>query len=237
MENLYSLLKTGGATSGGSNNLFLILLIVIPIGLVIFMIFKKKNGGNDKNNKSGNQLKNKQQEDEVWLTIKKYLRDKQELGKEVVDSYVVKRPDPRARTKEKKIADKKFKELKKTNIEEYKVQKELRKIESRKKPKELYVVLFTTKDTKTHKMDPPRAIECEVVYKKVGKGTNQRTILINNLLNYEEEMKWIQPIKAKDDKELARQLRVEQNRIKRRKLKEQKNKEKEEKKKKNNVKS
>ena len=229
MQNLDSLLKTGiaGGTGGNSNNLFLILLIVIPIGLVIFMIFKKKNGGgNTKNNKSGNQLKNKQQEDEVWLTIKRYLRDKEELGKEVVDSYVVKRPDPRAKTKAKKQADKEFKKLKTTNPEEYKIQKDLRKIENRKKPKELYVVLFTTKNTKTHVLDKPRAIECEVVYKKVNKNTNQRTILINQTLDYDKEMEWIQPIKAKDDKELARQLRVEQRRIQRKKLKEAKNKEK-----------
>lgn len=55
----------------------------------------------------------------------------------------------------------------------------------------------------------------------------QRTIVINSLMDYEKEMEWIKPIKEKDDKELARQLRVEQRRIAKKKQKQQKQKEKE----------
>lgn len=213
---------------GSSNNLFFIILIILPIGLMIFMIYKKKNkGSGDKNNKSHNQLKNKQQEDEVWLTIKRYLREKGEVGKEVVDSYVVKRPDPRVKTKQQKKDDKQFKALKKTDPTAYNVEKDLRKIAKHKKPKELYVVLFTTKDTKTLRVDDPRALECEVVYKKVSsKGGLQRTILINGLMDYNKEMDWIKPIKEKDDKEFARQLRIQQRRLAKSKEKEAKAKQK-----------
>lgn len=201
---------------GGSNNLFFIILIIIPIAFIVFIVFKKKKGGNDKS-PNGNQLKNKQQRDEVWLTIKRYLRDNNEVGKEIIDSYVVKRPDPRSN----KIENKKFKEemqsLKTSNPEEYKNRKILKKIENRKKPRELYVVLFSTRNTKTHEVDPPRAIECEVLYKKVDKKTNQRVIEIQDkVLDYKKEMEWIKPIKEKDDKELARQLKLNQKRMERR---------------------
>lgn len=210
-----------------NNSLLLLILIIIPIGLVVFMIYKKKNKGQkDKNTKSNNQLKNKQEEDEVWLTIKRFLRESGETGKEVIDSYVVKRPDPRIKTKQQKQLAKELKKLKKTDPEAYNAQKALQKIEKRKKPKELYVVLFTTRDTKTLNVDSPRALECEVVYKKVAKGSMQRTIVINSLMDYDKEMEWIKPIKQKDDKELARQLRVEQRRIARKKQKQQKQKEK-----------
>lgn len=201
---------------GGSNNLFFIILIIIPVAFIVFIVFKKKKGGNDKS-PNGNQLKNKQQRDEVWLTIKRYLRDNNEVGKEIIDSYVVKRPDPRSN----KIENKKFKEemqsLKTSNPEEYKNRKILKKIENRKKPHELYVVLFSTRNTKTHEVDPPRAIECEVLYKKVDKKTNRRVIEIQDkMLDYKKEMEWIKPIKEKDDKELARQLKLNQKRMERR---------------------
>ena len=222
MDSLISLSRAATANGGSSNNFLYILLIIIPIGLVIFMFIKKKKGGGKGENKSNNKLKNKQEEDEVWLTIKRHLRETGEFGKEVIDSYVVKRPDPRLKTKETKLKNKELKELKKTDIVAYKNAKAIHKIQMHKKPKELYVVLFTTRNTKTLEVDDPRAIECEVIYKKINKNTNQRTILINQVLDYKKEMEWIQPIKAKDDKELARQLRIEQSKINRKKIQEEK---------------
>lgn len=216
--------RAASAAGGSSNNLLYILLIIVPIGLIIFMFVKKKKGGGKGNNKSNNKLKNKQEEDEVWLTIKRHLRETGEFGKEVIDSYVVKRPDPRLKTKETKAKNKQLKELKKTDKNAYKNAKAIHKIQMHKKPKELYVVLFTTRNTKTLEVDEPRAIECEVVYKKINKNTNQRTILINQVLNYKKEMEWIKPIKAKDDKELAKQLRIEQRRINHKKYIEEKKK-------------
>lgn len=201
---------------GGSNNLFFIILIIIPIAFIVFIVFKKKKGGNDKS-PNGNQLKNKQQRDEVWLTIKRYLRDNNEVGKEIIDSYVVKRPDPRSNKLENKKFKEEMKALKTSDPEEYKNRKILKKIENRKKPRELYVVLFSTRNTKTHEVDPPRAIECEVLYKKVDKKTNHRVIEIQDkVLDYKKEMEWIKPIKEKDDKELARQLKLNQKRMERR---------------------
>ncbi|MDE5617411.1 MAG: DUF5385 domain-containing protein [Ureaplasma sp.] len=201
---------------GGSNNLFFIILIIIPIAFIVFIVFKKKKNGNDKS-PNGNQLKNKQQRDEVWLTIKRYLRDNNEIGKEIIDSYVVKRPDPRSNKLENKKFKEEMKTLKNTDPEEYKNRKILKKIESRKKARELYVVLFSTRNTKTHEVDPPRAIECEVLYKRIDKKTNQRVIEIQDkVLDYKKEMEWIKPIKEKDDKELARQLKLNQKRMERR---------------------
>ncbi|MDE5651755.1 MAG: DUF5385 domain-containing protein, partial [Ureaplasma sp.] len=189
---------------------------IIPIAFIVFIVFKKKKNGNDKS-PNGNQLKNKQQRDEVWLTIKRYLRDNNEIGKEIIDSYVVKRPDPRSNKLENKKFKEEMKTLKNTNPEEYKNRKILKKIESRKKARELYVVLFSTRNTKTHEVDPPRAIECEVLYKRIDKKTNQRVIEIQDkVLDYKKEMEWIKPIKEKDDKELARQLKLNQKRMERR---------------------
>lgn len=115
----------------GNNSLLLLILIILPIGLVVFMIYKRKNKGQkDKNTKSNNHLKNKQEEDEVWLTIKRFLRESGETGKEVVDSYVVKRPDPRIKTKQQKQLAKEFKKLKKTDPEAYNAQKAFKKLKN-----------------------------------------------------------------------------------------------------------
>lgn len=217
MNPISQLVTLADASGGGSSNLFYIFLIIIPIALVVFFIVKKKKGDGNGKNSNGNRLKNKQESDEVWLTIKRYLRDKSEKGKEVVDSYVVKRPDPfnksamtKEQKKEYKAKERALKELKKTDPDKYKLEKARIAIQKRKKPPELYVVLFTTKDTKTGNIDNPRAIECEVIYKKISKNNRERTIVINKVLNYDEEMKWIQPIKAKDDKQYAKQLKREQ---------------------------
>lgn len=200
--------------SGDSNNFLYILLLIVPIIIIVFFIIKKKKGGNDKDKKaSGNKLKSKEEADEVWLTIKKHLRDTNEFGKEVIDSYVVKRPDPlNPKSPEMKKRKTELKKLKSTNIEKYKLEKAKLKIEKRKKPAELYVVLFTTKNPKTGNIDEQRGIECEVIYKKINKNNRQRTIVVNGEVNVAKEMKWIKPIKEKDDKQLAKQLKAEQKR-------------------------
>ncbi len=197
-----------------NNNLLYILLLLIPIIIVVVFIIKKKKGGNDKNkNPSGNRLKSKEEADEVWLTIKKHLRDSNEFGKEIIDSYVVKRPDPfNPKNPEMKKRKKELEKLKTSNPKQYKLEKEKIKIEKRKKPPELYVVLFTTKNAKTGIIDPQRGIECEVIYKKINKNNRQRTIVVNREIDVAKEMKWIKPIKEKDDKQLAKQLKAEQKR-------------------------
>ena len=211
-----------------NNNLLFILLLIIPIIIVVFFVIKKKKGGGDKNKKaSGNKLKSKEEADEVWLTIKKHLRDTNEFGKEVIDSYVIKRPDPlNPKSPEMKKRKALLKKLKATDPKKYKFEKEKLKIEKRKKPAELYVVLFTTKNAKSGHIDEQRGIECEVIYKKINKNNRQRTIIVNGEIDVVKEMKWIKPIKDKDDKQLAKQLKAEQKRKERIAKKQQKNKEK-----------
>lgn len=189
-----------------------ILILIIPIGLVIWFIMRKK-----KNENNVNKPKSKEEADEVWLTIKKYLRDKGETGKEVIDSYVVKRADPydkatmtKQQRAEARLEEKELHQLKKTDPDAYAKEKARIAIEKRRKPAELYVVLFTTRDTKTLAVDEPRAIECEVKFKKINKKEKERNIVITKTLDYDQEMKWIKPIKDKDDAQFAKELKREQ---------------------------
>lgn len=85
---------------------------------------------------------------------------------------------------------------------------ELKK-KKRAKPKELYVVLFTTRNAKTLIIDEPRAIECEVRLVKINKKENRREIDVVRALDYEEEMLWIEPIKAKDDEIYNKRLEAD----------------------------
>lgn len=193
------------------SNFLYILILIIPIVLVGWFILRKKKGDSN-----ANKPKSKQEADEVWLTIKKYLRDSNEVGKEVIDSYVVKRADPYDRstmTKEQraqaKIEDRQLANLKKTDPKAFSAEKAKIAIEKKRKPSEIYVVLFTTRNTKTLEVDKPRAIECEVKFKKITKKEKERNIVINKVLDYNEEMKWIKPIKDKDDAEHAKELKRE----------------------------
>ncbi len=197
---------------GGSSSMLMLLIIIVPIGAVIYFVMKKKKSPALKTERTEN-------EDEVWKTIKKYLKDSGEKGKEIIDSYVVKRPDPynksqmsKAKKKETKIAEKEKTKLKKSDPESYKVYKTELKADKKKKFPEQYVVLFTTRDTKTRVHDVPRAIECEVIYKKISKKDTQRKIVINGICDFENEMSWIKPIKAKDDEALEKQQKSDMKR-------------------------
>ncbi|MBR4486724.1 DUF5385 family protein [bacterium] len=70
-----------------------------------------------------------------------------------------------------------------------KLQKREKKDEFKKHPKELYVVVFTTRDSKTKKEDPPRAIECEIIYAKTQnqREKDTRNIVINGAMNDAKE--------------------------------------------------
>ncbi|MBQ6970243.1 DUF5385 family protein [bacterium] len=52
----------------------------------------------------------------------------------------------------------------------------------------MFVVVFTTRNVKTLEIDKPRAIEVEVINKKINKNEFDRKILINSLLDYDQEM-------------------------------------------------
>ncbi|MDE6645745.1 MAG: DUF5385 domain-containing protein [Malacoplasma sp.] len=196
----------------GDNNLLLILLIVlVPVG--IFFWWKKRK----KNQSTGGVVQKRHEGNEVRDTIKKFLKSNGEIGKELVESYVVKRADPyvvnRALPKEEQEKQKKL-------IKERKEQEKQKKIECKKegktykkeKPRELYVVLFVTRNSKTGVEDKPRAIECEV--KNIKKGNSRKSPVEKKIItlgerNYEEESKWILPIKLAEEnkikKEYARQ--------------------------------
>jgi hypothetical protein len=117
-----------------------------------------------------------------------------------VDCYVAKRnsvdfvnPNLSSYLKDKKRAEIK---IRKWQFSEKKRQAKLNgKHFSQPKEHELYVVCFTTRQTKTNVLDKPRAIECEVINTKINKKEYDRKIIINGLLNYDKEMEWIAPIK------------------------------------------
>ncbi|MBQ3621447.1 DUF5385 family protein [bacterium] len=64
-----------------------------------------------------------------------------------------------------------------------------KKEEIKKHPRELYVVLFTTRDGKTKVEDKPRAIECEVIYARTQTTHDKevRNVVINGEMDYSKE--------------------------------------------------
>ncbi len=195
------------------NNMMLLILLILPIGLIIFFIIKKKK------QQSAPKKQRKEDRDEVWATVKKHLREENELGKEVIDIFTVKRPNPydvSTMTKEQKVQfklkQKETEKLKTTNPEEYKKIKMREAVERKRKPRDLYVVLFTTRDTKTMVVDEPRAIECEVILKKIDKTRTERIIEVTGKLDYDKENEWIKPIRDREDKIYKKQLEREEKR-------------------------
>jgi len=205
-------------------------LLIVIIAIAIYAAYKKK-----KDAKATNPfLSSRKDKDEVWRTIKQYLRDNGEKGKELADSYVVKRNhvdmvDPNGSDKYKK--NKNF---------ELKIRKWQREELNKDKPKgapkisapkarDQFVVVFTTKDTKTGVTDAPRAFECEVINTKISKKEFDRKIVINKPLDYDAEMEWIAPVRAAEaakaaevEKRLAKQKAAEAKKDKKRREKAQK---------------
>lgn len=197
-----------------NNSLFLIILIILPIGFMIWWMKKKKNGSS-----TGGQIKKRHEGDEVWKTIKDFLKMNEEKGKEVVESYVAKRPDPnvinrslpKAEQKQQKIEIKKRKEQEKLKAKELK--KEGKKLH-KEKPRELYVVLFVTRNPKTKIEDKPRAIECEVKNVRVAgsksKKDIEKKIIILGERDYEKESAWILPIKNAEETRIKKEYEKQQ---------------------------
>lgn len=200
-------------SGSGNSSLFILFILVIIVVVVLVMVFKRKKN-------SYNSTPNKQRRDEVWKSIKHFLKINNEQGKEIIDSYVAKR----------KNID--FKEWKKENSALWstmtKQQQKDKKEEFRKNPKELYVVVFTTRDSKSKVEDEPRAIECEIVYARTAtrRDKDSRNIVINGQMDYATEAKWIDPLRKKDEakliKEEKRQAKKEQKKLE--KIKKQSNK-------------
>lgn len=208
-------------------NLMPILLVVI-VGIAIFAWWKKR-----KANREANPfLSSRKNKDEVWKTIKQFLKDNDEQGKEIVDSYVCKRehvdainPNGSSLYKKNKNFELKIRKWQRqTQNKELKAQgkKELKIPVAR----DLFVVVFQTRDSKTGVKDQPRCFECEVINKKISKKEFDRKIVINRPLDYDTEMEWIAPVRIAEaakaaalEKRAAKQREAEKKKEKRRLLK------------------
>lgn len=191
---------------GATGYSLLPLLILVIVGVAIFSIYKKK-----KNAREANPfLSTRKSKDEVWKTIKQFQQTKNDKGKEIIDSYVVKRNHPdyidpngsflerKNKTYELKIREWQFKNL----------QKEAKangtKAPVKPKNKDLFVVVYKARDIKTKEEMPYRCFECEVVNTKISKKQYDRKIVIHGELDFDKEMEWIAPIRA------AEQAKVKQ---------------------------
>lgn len=228
-EILLTIINMGGVGTGGgsSNMLFMLILLVVPGFLIFYFIKKKKD-------KDADIPKKRHDGDEVWKTVKDFLKSNNELGKEIIETYVAKRPDENTVDKslpknEQKIQKEEIKKRNQQIKEENKALKKQGKLPKQIKQRELYVVLFTTRNAKTLEQDPPRALECEVKMIKKNKHDTERTISINGLKNYEIESKWILPIKEAEEARIKKELERQEKKQKKKKDKTKKDKEKKDK--------
>ncbi len=196
-----------------------LLIIILPIGIFIYMKHKKGKDGDNSVLISG---KRKKQESEAWVTIKKYLKDKNETGKEIVELFVVKRiddtdvaslPTKELRKKQKEENKKKKQDLKALKNKDPKKYKEAKKAEKERKP-EVWLLYFVTRNPKTKNNDNARIIECTIEYKKISKKETDRIIHVNDKINFKKEMEWIKPIKDKEDLIRQRNEAIEAKRAK-----------------------
>jgi len=195
----------GGAAAGGSvGGIFFIVILVV----VAFTIYKKKQADKDANPF----LSGRKNKDEVWQTIKRFLKDNGEQGKEIVDSFVVKRDHIDTNNPNNSELERlnKASEIKIRSWQDKKAKAEAKAsgtiAPERPRPRDLFVVVFKTRDTKTHTEDPTRCFECEVVNTKIGKSKYDRKILVHGELNLDKEMEWIAPIRSA---ELAKQKAID----------------------------
>ena len=207
---------------------FLPLILIVVVGIAIFAWYKKR-----KANREANPfLSSRKNKDEVWKTIKQFLRDNNEQGKEIVDSYVVKRnhvdmidPNGSNLVKKNKTYELKIRKWQRNQINKTKGIKKVGPIPAR----DLFVIVFKTKDTKTNIEDAPRCFECEVINTKISKKEYDRKIVIHGLLDYDSEMEWIAPVRAAEkvkaaalEKRIAKQKAQKEKEEKKRLMKMQK---------------
>mgnify|MGYP004448653673 CR=1 FL=1 len=198
-----------------SSGLIIIIVIIVLIAAVgIPMMIKKR-----RNEQRKALISNRHNKDEVWKTIKQYMKDQNQYGDEIIDSYVAKRNpldyvNPAwpgmVKTQVKyvnKIRDLQYRENKQAAI------KGKGKNKFRKPPvRDLYVVCFTTRSTRTGKINPSQAIECEVITRKIDRKNQDRKIVINGALDYDKEMEWIAPIRTAESEKNAKMLEKQERR-------------------------
>ncbi len=223
-QSVHTYASTDTANSAGSNNnLFLLLLILIPIIIIIVMVMRKKKKSDGVSRYEGRAVK-----DEVWRTLKRFLKDNGEVGQEIVDSYVVKVPNPYDKSKmtpqqrvdyEAKQAH--LKELKATDKAAYKVEYKAYKKAMSRVPEE-YMIWFISRDTKTGVVADPRIILCRIEYVRTDSKNRERMINIVGLQDYDKQMEWIKPIKDKDDRLFEKQQQSREKALAKKQAKEAK---------------
>ena len=199
----------------GNNTGMILIFTLIGVAIVamIPMMIKKKR---EERNKS--LISARHNKDEVWKSIKQYLKDTGQYGNKIISSYVAKRNeigyispnDPSYSRKKQRIVNKirdyqysiEKKHVKQTNKKAKFVRPPLR---------DLYVVCFQTQNTKTGEIFPPQAIECEVIINKIDRKTQDRQIFINGSCDYNKEMEWIAPIR---EAEIERNRKIEEKELK-----------------------
>ena len=153
--------------------------------------------------------------------------------KEIVELFVVKRPDPNDSsnllTKElkqkHKIEKKKRKEQEKLEKKkDPKAYKEKKKKEKMKNRDEYWCLYFVTRNAKTKKIDDPRIIEAKITYIKINKKQTDRVIKSSDNLNFKKEWEWIKPIKEKEDEAKLKNEKIQQKKNRKRKYKKTKTK-------------
>lgn len=188
---------------GGSSSLFSIIIIIIPIIIVVWFFSKRKK----KQEGAGFQGKLKSdKKDEVWRTIKQYMKDNGESGKEVAYSFVAKRPNPLQDKKLRKNYEVEIKKYIKENNLNKAAAKKYKRQKNKEASRELYCIYFITRDPKTKTKDSGKIIEAEVIQKPTGnkKEPTKRTIVVNGLQDFDKEFKWIEPIKKREDEKIAK---------------------------------
>ncbi|MBD5445843.1 MAG: DUF5385 family protein [Mycoplasma sp.] len=190
--------------------LFGIILVVALVGGIFYFIKKKKKGTT-----TGGEIRKRHDGDEVWKAVKDFLRSNNEKGKEIVETYVAKRPNPdfinRSLPKEEQKKQKiEIKNRKKEEKQRIKEDKAIGKKQKKEVSRELYVILFVTRNAKTREEDKPRAIECEVKNIPTGKRQTERKILINGEKDYKTESEWILPIKQAEEKKARKEYESKQ---------------------------
>jgi hypothetical protein len=137
--------------------------------------------------------------DEVWKSIKQFLKNNDEYGHEIADSFVVK----------KNVIDyinPKLSHYRKSELNTERKIRTLLTFKGDKKNKkaepfrDLYLVFFTTRDTKLNKLHNSRCIECEVLTIPVSKKETEKKIVILGEKNYEKEIQWVAPLKEAEEK-------------------------------------
>ncbi len=202
----------------------LMLILIIPFG--IFLYFRNKKKKEQESLVVGNR---KERKDEVWTVVKKFLKENNELGKEILQMFPARKRDENDvtnMTKEQKEAYKKKKQAEKAArkadpalAKQYKEEK--KKNKKARQPEEWFIY-FQTWNSRTKEIDEPRILAVEIRYVRIDKKKTERKVIVKGLADFNQEFEWIKPLKEKQDKIIDKQTRI--NEAKKQRVLEQKKK-------------